>query len=591
MNQLIYWKYNLEMIYFGKRILLIFLCLGCAWTAQKTVAQSLERVVVGESSDADKLNPLTNFSATGSYINEYLFFSLLRTDKSTGKFVPLLALELPEISADELSYTYQLNSQARFNNGKKITAADVIFSLKMAKNPLVDNSQKSIHYSAIRMAEANGDQEVTLHLAHKSPQGLRITSDFAILAQSFFDPDESLADLSFEGLASPNSLPPEQLAALKVVSERINGFGNSMESFNSDAISGPYLLNAWDRGQKIELVANKKFWGRKGGDDNMFFAQNVGVIEFRIIGNEAGIRSSIFQAGVDVYTSVPPDLYFELSDIPRLRDVWVFHSPPQNSYEYVGMNMRGKERGRSAALSEVKVRSALAHLLDVEGLLDRVRYGLGERIAAEYPSYRPEFRNTELSLVPFDPAKAKALLKEAGWEDTDGNGFLDKVIDGERTELVLECIYNRNRATRKVIAEELQKRAQQAGILVSVSELAWPVYLDRLKKGDFDLAIGAWVSDPNEDSYAQIWHSKNWGSGSNFIGFGDTESDALVEAYDGTVDPDNRKSISMQIQRKMYEQQPYIFLWANTHCIVVQKTQQKAPIYNYRPGFWIGEWE
>jgi ABC-type transport system substrate-binding protein len=57
------------------------------------------------------------------------------------------------------------------------------------------------------------------------------------------------------------------------------------------------------------------------------------------------------------------------------------------------------------------------------------------------------------------------------------------------------------------------------------------------------------------------------------------------------MDPANRKSISMQLQRKMYEMQPYIFLWANTHCIVVQKTLQKTPIYNYRPGFWIGEWE
>lgn len=579
------------MIYCGKRVFLTILCLSCFWMSQNTRAQSLERVVVGESSDADKLNPLTNFSATGSYINEYLFFSLLRTDKATGDFVPLLAYELPEISTDELSYTYRINSLARFNNGKKITADDVIFSLKMAKNPFVNNSQKSIHYSSIQDAEAIDDLEVVIRLAHRSPQGLRITSDFAILAKDFFDPDESLDDLSFAGLGDPKLLPPDQLAALKVVSERINGFGNSMESFNGDAISGPYLLQSWKRGEKIELIMNKKFWGRKGGDDNMFFSQNVGVIEFRIIGDEAGVRSSIFQAGVDVYTSVPPDLYFELSDIPRLRDVWVFHSPPQNSYEYVGMNMRGKERGRSVVLGDVKVRTALAHLLDVEGLLDRVRYGLGERIAAEYPSYRPEFQNKDLPLIKFDPAKGKALLKEAGWEDTDGNGFLDKVIDGERTEMVLECIYNQNRASRKVIAEALQNRAREAGILISNSELAWTDYLGRLKKGDFDLAVGAWVSDPNEDSYAQIWHSKNWGNGSNFIGFGDRESDALVEAYDGTVDSENRKSISMQIQRKMHELQPYIFLWANTHCIVVQKTQAKAPIYNYRPGFWIGEWK
>ncbi|HHG84142.1 MAG TPA: hypothetical protein ENJ82_05270 [Bacteroidetes bacterium] len=554
-------------------------------------AQQIDRLVIGESSDVDKLNPLTNFSATGSYINEYLFSSLLRTDKATGKFVPILAEGLPKISEDELTYNYVLNSAAKFNSGKKITAEDVVFSLKLVKNHLVNNSQKRIHYTAVREAVAGENGNVEIKLRKQSAQGLRITSDFAILSEDFFDPEKKLREISFTELENVNALSAERLASLQLVAARVNAFGTGRKTFNNDATCGPYLLSEWTVNQKIVLVVNKKFWGRKIGKQNMFFAQNVANLEFQVISDPKKIRTSIFQGSVDLFTSLPADLYFELSDIPKLQNSYIFHSPPQNSYDYIGMNMRGEERGRSAVLADVKVRKAMAHLVDVELLLERVRFGLGERIAAEYPSYRPGFRNTDLELVAYDIAKAKELLAQAGWKDGNGNGLLDKEIKGETVEFVLECIYNENTAARALIAEELQKVAREAGVLISVVALPWKEYISRLQKGDFDLAIGAWVSDPNEDTYAQIWHRKNWGGGSNFVGFGDAESDALIEAYDATLDEENRKSISLKVQKKMWDLQPYIFLWVNTHCIVVRKSNEAANIYNYRPGFWLGEWK
>ncbi|MEM6269008.1 MAG: ABC transporter substrate-binding protein [Bacteroidota bacterium] len=554
------------------------------------VGQGMERLVIGESSDVDKLNPLTNFSATGSYLNEYLFYSLLRVEKSSGKFVPLLAYELPKVSADGLAYTYKIDASARFNSGKKLTAEDVVFSLKLVKNPYVNNSQKRSHYAVIQAAEARSDYEVQIRLKQASAQGLRVTGDFAVLSRNYFDPENQMAEIAFADLADPSQIAAEKLAVLKLIAERVNGFGISGESFNNDATCSPYLLSAWRRGKNIELTSNKKFWGRKAGADHMFFQQNPAAIEFRILRDEARVRSSIFQGSVDVYTSVQPNLYFELSDIPKLRDMYVFHSPPQYSYEYIGMNIRGEERGRSPVLADLEVRRALARLVQVDLLLDKVRFGLGTRIAAEYPAYRPEFRNRDLALIPYAPEEAKSILSAAGWKDSDGNGFLDKTLSGARVECVMEIIYNENKPSRKLIAEHLAAQARQAGILISVTELPWKDYLERLKKGDFDLVVGAWVSDPNEDSYAQIWHRKNFGSGSNFIGFGDEQSDALIEAYDNTTDPDNRKSISYQIQKKIYEAQPYIFLWANENCMIVKKEFAQAPIYNFRPGFWLGEW-
>lgn len=569
---------------------MLLLALFCAYFIP-VKAQSIDRLVIGESSDIDKLNPLTNFSATGSYINEYLFFSLLRTDKATGQYVPLLAEDLPGISADEKSYQYELHPMARFNSGKKIAPSDVVFSLKMVKNPFVQNSQKRSHYAVVASAKTEGDRGVRIELRQPSSQGLRVSSDFVVLAQEYFDPENAMEAVSFSDLEHPKTLSPEKVAILKLVAERINGFGSNEETFSNDAISGPYVLESWNGQQKVVLSANKKFWGKKIGTPNMYFEQEVSQLEFQIFHNEQEIRSAMFNGTVDLYTSLSPSMYYEMSDIPKLQSQYVFHSPPQNSYEYVGMNIRGATRGRSPVFADVAVRKAMAHFVNVEVLLEQVRFGLGQRLAAEYPSYRPGFRNEELPLIEYNPENGAEILANAGWEDANGNGLLDKTIGGKEVDFVVECIYNENKPERGKIAEQIQATARQAGVLVTIAALDWETYLARLKAGDFDLAIGAWVSDPNEDSYAQIWHSNNWKNGSNFVGFGDGESDALIEAYDATLDPDNRKSISFQIQKKMWNLQPYVFLWVNTHCIVVRREYAAEKIYNYRPGFWLGAWK
>ncbi|MEM7040760.1 MAG: ABC transporter substrate-binding protein, partial [Bacteroidota bacterium] len=352
------------------------------------------------------------------------------------------------------------------------------------------------------------------------------------------------------------------------------------------------LLTNWTRNAEIVLEANKKFWGKKlGSAPNAFFKQNVGTIRFVIFPDDGKIRSAIFKGNLDMVVSVPPKLYFELSEIPKISENYTFHAPPEPSYEYVAMNMKGSARGRAPVFEDAAVRKATAHLAHVELLLEQVRFGLGERIAAEFPADRDDFRNTGLDLIRFDPAKARTMLETAGWADSDENGLLDKNINGEVVQFVVECIYNENRPQRKMIAEELQKAGMKAGVLISVVDLPWQDYVSRLKGGDFDLAIGAWVSDPNEDSYAQIWHSAEWGAGSNFVGFGNPDTDALVEAYDQAMQTDARRAISKELQQHMYDEQPYIFLWRNTHCIVVHKRFQNAKIYNQRPGFWIGEWE
>lgn len=555
-------------------------------------AQTIDRVVVGESSDADKLNPYTNFSATGSYINEYLYSSLLRTDKATGRYLPMLALSLPEISEDQLSYTYTLHPEARFNNGRRVTAADVAFSFKAVRNPWVNNSQKRTHYEAITRVEEVDEQTIRFHVARPSSQALRISSDFAILSREHFDPDNTLADITVADLrmGTKVSLPKGQ--ALRNIADRLNVYGTSEAAWSPEPTCGTYILTAWQRGSSITLHVNRRFWGSKldAPIPNMLFAQNVAEIEFQIETNEQQLRTGIFEGRYDLVASMPPSLYANLSQIPALVEKYKFVAPPGPSYEYVGLNMRAGSRGRNPGMEDLAVRQALSQLVHVDLLMEQQVFGLGSRLSSDFPGQHPDYRNTDLSLIPFDPAAARGSLEQAGWLDSDGNGLRDKRVRGEDVQLVFECIYNENSMLRKAIAEHISENAIQAGILVIPVPLPWKDYMARLKQGDFELSIGAWVADPNEDSYRQIWHTSNWDSGSNFVGFGDGETDHAIELYDETIDPNLHKAMSLEIQERIYAQQPYIFLWRNDLCIMVSKRYEKMPIFSFRPGFWIPAW-
>lgn len=558
----------------------------------QSVAQVLTTVTVAEPADADKLNPLTNLSATGSYVSEYLYFSLLGAEKATGEFVPLLAESLPKVSEDMRTYTYRIHPQARFNSGKKISAEDVAFSMKLIKNPKVDIGHKRGHYDPILDIVPVDGLTFKIVLDQPSPQALRITGGFPIFSEEFLDEDKQLREISFQALQNPKALTGDQMTVLESVARKVNAFGSSFQSFHAEAVSGPYLLLEWKRNKSIVLEANKKWWGKKlGTPPNCFFKQNAAQISFQIMSDESQIRSAIFNRSVDLITSVPPSLFFELSDIPSLHNQFEFHALPGPSYEYIGMNNRGGQRGRKPLFEDGEVRRAMSHLVNVDLLQQEVNFGLGERISAECPNNLPGFKNEELQPIPFDPREAKVILEKAGWKDTDENGLLDKDLGGKNVQFVAEIIYNANAPHRRAIAEELQKAAMQAGILVSVVELPWEEYLARLKKGDFDLYVGAWVSDPNEDSFQQIWHSKNWGAGSNFVGFGNENSDRLIDAYDASLDPNERKVLSRAIQQIMYDEQPYVFLWARQHSLILKKSLQEAHAYNLRPGFWIAEWE
>jgi peptide/nickel transport system substrate-binding protein len=169
--------------------------------------------------------------------------------------------------------------------------------------------------------------------------------------------------------------------------------------------------------------------------------------------------------------------------------------------------------------------------------------------------------NPDLPEIPFDIEKAKQLLSEAGWKDSDGDGVLDKIINGKKVNFRFTYLLNTNESRKQailVIIDALKK----AGIDADVQTLEWSVYLDKTKKHEFDATMGAWIlSDYPPDEF-QIFHSsQSMGEGSNFTSYKDPIADSLLVQYRQEFDEAKRLEIIKRLQKIFYDDQAYTFTW------------------------------
>jgi ABC-type transport system substrate-binding protein len=216
----------------------------------------------------------------------------------------------------------------------------------------------------------------------------------------------------------------------------------------------------------------------------------------------------------------------------------------------------------------------------------------GDGVITQSPVFYKQVKclNSELPEIPFDPEKAKQLLAEAGWKDSDGDGVLDKVINGKKTDFKFTFLIYPS-PVRKQILLVVIDAFKKVGISASLQELEWSVYLDKLKKHEFDATMGAWTSSVLPPDPYQIWHSSQAeGEGSNFISFKNQRSDSLIELYRNEFDENKRIEIIKQWQKLIYDEQPYTFLWSTKARYVFSDRFKNARWYNKQPSPKFNEW-
>jgi peptide/nickel transport system substrate-binding protein len=214
---------------------------------------------------------------------------------------------------------------------------------------------------------------------------------------------------------------------------------------------------------------------------------------------------------------------------------------------------------------------AMTYFTNRKQMLKTILFGLGEVVEGPIYFFRPEY-DKDLPNRDYDPRKALELLREAGWSDSDGDGILDKVIDGRKVPFRFEIKVNSGNTTRKSVALVLQDELKKHGIAAAVREIDWTIFLADIKNRNFDATILGWAMSVNEPDAYQVWHSSQAANkGSNHIAYKNTRVDQILEQYRREFDEQKRIELYREFQRILSDEQPYTFLFVGKSVSAVQR--------------------
>ncbi|MEO5642493.1 MAG: ABC transporter substrate-binding protein, partial [Bacteroidia bacterium] len=203
------------------------------------------------------------------------------------------------------------------------------------------------------------------------------------------------------------------------------------------------------------------------------------------------------------------------------------------------------------------------------------------------PIKKDVYDNT-LPLINYDLEKAKQLLDEAGWKDTDGDNIRDKMIDGKKVQFSCEILISSGPIFER-IATDVANAMYPAGIKANVRTMEFGALSQTIKSHQFDMYLGSWQSTFVPEDYKQIWHTTSYDNGgSNYIGFGNATSDALIDSIRYTIDASKRIPMEKRLQRLVYEEQPYVFLFSSVRKVVIHKRFDNGDFYFEKPGMLLG---
>jgi peptide/nickel transport system substrate-binding protein len=531
-------------------------------------------------SDPENLNPYTASDKGATDVLSFVFQSLLGIDPETLDQFGVIARELPEVSEDQLSYTFRLRDAVTFQDGAPLTAADVVFSLKVIRHPKVAAPQLRNYFDSVRDAVATDPLTVRIDLSEVYFRNRWTLGGFEILPRHYYDPDDLLGDVSVAELNAWDALD----AARR---ERAERFAKSFnEGFQRRPLgSGAYALvdpaRDWVTGERIVLQHRADFWAPGDADLGDGWVDRV---VFRTI-NDREAALVAFKAGdLDYIESITPIQATRQTDDARFRERSGKNAEVRASYTYLGWNQQ------RPLFQDRRVRQALSHLVDKQNLVDKVMLGLAEPVEGPIPKRRPEY-NPNLAPWEYSPEKARALLAEAGWTDSDGDGVLDKEIDGARVPLRFEIISNAGNDERKKVGLAVIDSFKRNGIDASFRSIDWSIMLEKVAKFDFDAVVFGWHSSlAIPPDLFQIWHSSQAvEDGSNYVGFKHPEADRILEEYRITFDEKRRIELYHRLQEIFYEEQPYTFLFAPA---IVSVWDRRFAGVRWYPGLGtdFGEW-
>lgn len=558
---------------------IVFMFIACN---SKKKSNARADVMIHALSDPEMLNPVCASDAAASDINRFMFQNLIDIDPKTLEYIPVLAesrAKIEKTSDGKMKFSYRIRPEARWDNNSPVTAKDVDFTLKVMKNPKVNDPHIKTYlehlvdfvYDETDPLKFTVVVDVTYILAEE------ISGGFIVLPEYFYDPKGLMKNYTVKQL----SVEADKLSKDPAINEFASDFNSEKRMREKEYIggSGPYKLSEWITGQRIVITRKERWWGDTIKGTNIFFEANAPKLTYKVINDMTSALVALKAGDIDLMHGIKPKDFSELLKSDKFKANYNAHTPLAMVYSYIGINIKRPK------FSDRRTREALAHLLDINKMIQTVMYGYAQPTIGPINPSKTKMYNSEIKPFEYNLEKAKQLLAEAGWKDTNGDGTLDKIIDGKQTEFIIDYIYNAGNDTRKQTGLLLQEEARKVGITINVQQQEWSIFIDNTKKHNFDIYYGAWIGSPGLNDLKQIYHSESaLNGGSNYTGFGTPQSDALIDSIRVEMDVEKRNGMYKRIQQIMHDEVASIFLFAQSERIAIHKRFTNAETSVLRPG-------
>jgi peptide/nickel transport system substrate-binding protein len=503
---------------------------------------------VGSYEDLDNLNPLLTTQAFVSDVAQMVFSGLIDYDDHAEP-VPDVALEVPSqknggISRDGKTITYHLRKGVRFSDGVPLTSADVKYTWEQIVNP-DNNVGYRFPYDRDHVASVETPDDFTVVVHLRAPLAVFVAA--------------------FMRNGNIGAILPKHLLARYTDLNRI--------PYNNKPVgSGPFVVTSWEPGALLELRANPGYW--RG-------PPKLKEVQYRIIPSQNTLLTDVMGHDIDLYYDAPEVQYATVRSLRGYRVTAV----PNMTYEHVDFNCV------RPPLNDVRVRQAIAYAIDWKKLADNVYFGLDTPGMADTPPMSWAF-DSSVKPYPHDLARARELLKEAGWAP-DANGLLLK--GGEPFRIDITTVAG---VTTRAKAEELMQQDLRAvGIALDIhnypANLLFATYGSGgiLAHGRFYLSLYAWeYTNPDPDDTNTMGPDEIPPKGENYSFYSDPDVGMWQRAGQAHYDRARRRPYYLLLQHRYHDATPFHTIVWRANIDVVN-----ADLRNFKPApavsdFW-NSWE
>ena len=429
---------------------------------------------------------------------EQMFNALLEMDENF-QFNPVLAEGPPEIAADGLTYTFTLHQGVTFHDGAPFTAADVKYTFDWYLDP-ASQAVNANEFSSVAAVEAPDERTVVVRL--KQPNA----AFNAQVASKFILPAAYHEQVKKEGFAA------------------------------APIGTGPFKLKEWRAAEYTLLEAfDGHFRGRPNFD------------EFRLnVVPEPSVRAIALETG-DADSSAWPLVSEDDQRLAETGDFTTFQTASL-AVNHFPLN------NTNPVLADKRVRQALLHAIDRQAIADDIFGGAATVATSNLSPALEAFYNPEVAQYPYDPARAGALLDEAGWT-MGGDGVREK--DGAK--LTFTCTTVTGDQVRRPEAEVVQQSLREVGVDMQLEEAPVATILERMRSGEMDAALFNWTYGGDQgDPDASVTLRAD--GTNNFSQFKNPRVDELLDQGLVETDPAKRAPIYQEIQMIVAEEVPFLYM-------------------------------